>query len=342
MDQILPLLTQDEGPAADTVSNALIAQILRAAEGLRAPVAQILRETGLDEARIRHPLGGVAFPVLVRLLQQLEDHFDNPAASVRLASLTIPASFSDPGYACRLVPRLEDGIQSWLKLLAGQQNSLSSNYDQATAQIEWKLKGTDPMLAAPFVEFVVAAQIEFSRRVMMEPLHLQRLSLQHAPRFDPALYTSLFGLDVRFGASSSAVRFELSQLVLPTRMANARLRSAMTGLYGKPRKLAARGKPLTAQSFLFLLTQMDKPSVTLDRMAAAFGMTERTLRRKLTSEGYPFRKLMDEVRQDLFALYRMEAKRSLGEIALLLGYSSLSAFTRAKQRWTKVKPAASL
>jgi AraC-like DNA-binding protein len=68
-------------------------------------------------------------------------------------------------------------------------------------------------------------------------------------------------------------------------------------------------------------------------MAKSFGMSERTLRRKLVEEGYPFRELLDLVRQDLCALYFMEDARLLGEIALLLGYSDLSAFTRAHKRW---------
>ena len=67
-------------------------------------------------------------------------------------------------------------------------------------------------------------------------------------------------------------------------------------------------------------------------------MSERTLRRKLVDEGLAFRELLDRVRQDLCILYVMEDKRSLSEIALLLGYSDLSAFTRAYKRWYDVAP----
>jgi AraC-like DNA-binding protein len=73
-------------------------------------------------------------------------------------------------------------------------------------------------------------------------------------------------------------------------------------------------------------------------MAASFGMSERTLRRKLVEEGMSFRDLLDKVRKDMCKLYFMEDTRPLGEIALLLGYSDLSAFTRAHKKWTGNPP----
>jgi AraC-like DNA-binding protein len=73
-------------------------------------------------------------------------------------------------------------------------------------------------------------------------------------------------------------------------------------------------------------------------MAASFGMSERTLRRKLVAEGMSFRDVLHLVRKDMCKLYLMEDTRSLGEIALLLGYSDLSAFTRAYKNWTGTPP----
>jgi AraC-like DNA-binding protein len=93
-----------------------------------------------------------------------------------------------------------------------------------------------------------------------------------------------------------------------------------------------------ANSYFYLSNALDKMPPTLDRMAASFGMSERTLRRKLEEEGLAFRDLLDRVRQDVCALYLMEDKRSLGEIALLLGYSDLSAFSRAYKKWHGVAP----
>ena len=73
-------------------------------------------------------------------------------------------------------------------------------------------------------------------------------------------------------------------------------------------------------------------------MAATFGVSERVLRRKLVAEGMSFCALRDRVRRNLSELCLMEGKRSIGEIAVLLGYGEISAFTRAHKKWHGLPP----
>jgi len=51
-----------------------------------------------------------------------------------------------------------------------------------------------------------------------------------------------------------------------------------------------------AVSYFYLASELDKSPPTLDRMAASFGMSARTLRRRLFEEGMSFRDLLDRVR----------------------------------------------
>ena len=64
-----------------------------------------------------------------------------------------------------------------------------------------------------------------------------------------------------------------------------------------------------------------------------FGMAERTLRRKLGAKGLSYRQLLEQVRRDTCHLYFLEGTRKLSEISAKLGYSELSAFTRAYTGW---------
>lgn len=86
-------------------------------------------------------------------------------------------------------------------------------------------------------------------------------------------------------------------------------------------------------TYEYLLHLLDKSGLSLDAAALTFGMAERTLRRKLVAEGVSYRQLLEQVRRDTCQLYFLEGTRNLSEIAAKLGYSELSAFTRAYTSW---------
>ncbi len=77
---------------------------------------------------------------------------------------------------------------------------------------------------------------------------------------------------------------------------------------------------------------------TLASIAMAFKMSDRTLARKLKSEGASFSELLQEKRQELASFYLLETKLSIIEVALNLGFKDVSNFNRAFQRWFKLTP----
>ena len=74
------------------------------------------------------------------------------------------------------------------------------------------------------------------------------------------------------------------------------------------------------------------------RLARGLGMSDRTLGRRLSEDGLTPARLVEELRQQLAHKYLAEREFSLGRITYLLGYSDLSAFTRAFRRWTGRTP----
>ena len=73
-------------------------------------------------------------------------------------------------------------------------------------------------------------------------------------------------------------------------------------------------------------------------VARRLGISERSLRRQLAAEGDSFRALVDEVRRVKAESLLKESDTPIGEIALLLGFSDTSAFSRAFRRWCGISP----
>jgi AraC-like DNA-binding protein len=74
-------------------------------------------------------------------------------------------------------------------------------------------------------------------------------------------------------------------------------------------------------------------------LAPKLGISSRTLQRKLQQEGTTYQELLDASRKRLCLSYMRAPKRTLEEIAALLGYANMPNFHRAFKRWFGVPPA---
>lgn len=80
---------------------------------------------------------------------------------------------------------------------------------------------------------------------------------------------------------------------------------------------------------------------TLAEIAACLHVSTRSLQRHLGTEGKTFQEVLDDARRELARQWLSGAAgklRSLTELALLLGFSSSSAFSRAFRRWFGMTP----
>jgi AraC-like DNA-binding protein len=73
-------------------------------------------------------------------------------------------------------------------------------------------------------------------------------------------------------------------------------------------------------------------------IARRLGMSSRTLARRLASEGLTFAGVLTELRADLANGYLNDEDLAISQIAWLLGYQEVSAFTHAFKRWTGKTP----
>ncbi|MDX1634202.1 MAG: helix-turn-helix transcriptional regulator [Marinobacter sp.] len=79
--------------------------------------------------------------------------------------------------------------------------------------------------------------------------------------------------------------------------------------------------------------------VGVEAVAAQLNMSRYTLYKRLKEENLTFLGLLDEVRREQALSYLQEPERPLTEVAELLGFSELSAFSRAFKRWMGTSPA---
>jgi AraC-like DNA-binding protein len=82
-----------------------------------------------------------------------------------------------------------------------------------------------------------------------------------------------------------------------------------------------------------ILQHLPTSNVNLPTIAALLGRAPRSLRRELASAGCAYRSLVDGVRKQRALELASVQRHSMTEIALKLGFSEVSAFSRAWRRW---------
>ncbi|WCL54716.1 AraC-like transcriptional regulator QhpR [Gimibacter soli] len=144
--------------------------------------------------------------------------------------------------------------------------------------------------------------------------------------------------NVIYGAESNAIRFPTQLMnrdfgLLPA-VDNDAINRLSRLLTEKTRKL-----PMSDRTRHLIFQGLSVGRVNQDHVAKELGVSRRTLRRKLAVEGESFQSILDECRIRAAMLeFRVSPGQSLSEMALKLGYSEHSTFSRAFMRWAGIAP----
>ena len=143
--------------------------------------------------------------------------------------------------------------------------------------------------------------------------------------------------DVRLAQPQHALGFSPALLDSPMPQADPVTALAMEAQCAAILEKRRRRRGVAAQVRARILASLDDPP-GMESIAQSLHIDERTLRRKLTSEGTSYRELADEVRSSIADELLVEAQLTVEEVASRLGYHDAAAFSRAFKRWTGRRP----
>lgn len=103
------------------------------------------------------------------------------------------------------------------------------------------------------------------------------------------------------------------------------------------------GKTITYGENALLLRREIAPRLpngtpVLQDLATEFGMSPRTMQRRLSEEGTSYSDVLEDLRKDMSERLLANRGLTITEVAYLLGYADLSSFDRAYRKWTGRTP----
>jgi len=154
-----------------------------------------------------------------------------------------------------------------------------------------------------------------------------------------AEFTKFFGVHVECGAPTDDITFSNTVRRAPAVGADPYLNKLLISYCEE----AVSSRPQTRGSFRSSVENAVVPVLPHGKARAAeiarqLGVGERTFARRLAQEGLSFSELLDNLRSDLARRYLADRDLSISQIAWLLGYRDIAAFSHAFKRWTGNTP----
>lgn len=189
------------------------------------------------------------------------------------------------------------------------------------------------------MEFWVTAFVRVCRYLTGTSLRPVRIRLAHQRRGSPDEPNAFFGCKVSFGAESDEIAFARGASQLPLIGADPYLGKVLTRYCEEIlTHRVSPASPMRVHVENAIAPLLPHGQAHITDVAATIGMSRRTLTRRLAAEGVTFTEILKGMRQDLALGYLEDASLSISQIAWLLGFQEVSAFTTAFKSWTGTTP----
>ena len=286
---------------------------------------------GLPGACLTDPDLKVPAEAIGRLLEATARRAGAEDFGLRLAETRRLSNLGPIGLIAREQPTVRAAIETIVRYSWLQNEALSWRLEDAGDLTIMRLSiAADRRAGRQAVELTIGVAARILRGLLGERWRPEAVVFQHPPPEHLAAHRRVLGVTPAFGHDFTGIVLLARQLAAPIASADPETARQLQR-YVDQLAVGRRADPVsTARELVQAL--LPTGGCTVERVAALMGVDRRTLHRRLARQGATFTGLVEEVRREVADAHLVAGDRSLTEIADLLGYSSLSAFSRWRRR----------
>lgn len=285
-------------------------------------------------------LGNFPIERWITMLEHAASYLADPTLGLKLGQTITPRHAGILGYVMLASRDLREALQRLdrYQRLVYDVTPMERRDGSCYVDLTW---GDAQGRPGPLVdETAIAALVQFCRNITDHRLtpHFVHFINPRPDNLQP--YTDYFGCPVKFEQPETIVRLDHADLGRPLRMADPNIielmeRHAENMLINLPHEgeLIERLRKAIA-----CCLHEGEPSIGI--VASRMGRTTRTLQRELRAVESSFRDELNALRKEMALAYLRNAHLNILDIAMLLGYTEQSAFSRSFKQWTGVSPKA--
>lgn len=326
-------------PDPITVSASVLAQMFLYLDSLRVDIDSFLRALDIEPETVRSPDAYIPVETYLRIQDEAAAYVHDPYFGLHMGEFAQPGSWSILGYLMMNCKTLGEAFEK-----SGRYQRIIGNMINARAELglgKVRLVYFTPPHAPPMsrhcYEAAFSSSVRLARTLTGLPLNPLEVTFTSPEPESRAEYERIFNCPVRFGQKDNSMTLELHMSSLPVRLANPALLKHFEKYAQDFIAQMERNDAATQAVTRIILSRLDDPSLSIEKVAREMAVSVRTLQKRLADEGVVFSDLLRDIRQRLAQKYLRE-NYSVEQITYLLGFSEPSVFRKSFKKWLGVTP----
>lgn len=299
-----------------------------------------LAEVGLSESILQSPGYEIPLSQYVALWEVLGREVSQ-SIGLRVGIRTSCHGWGVWGHAVRSAPTMDLVLHCLGHYIDVLIQGVQIEVDKTDRLISASYQVVDPLIIQrkQDAEFTIASGLSLMREITgCADLSPSFVEFEHSASGDLEIYKEIFNCPVFFNRPTNRLCYSATLLDMPVRTADIRLFQALEVVLEQRRAVRVGPNDLLNGLLRHVANNLSNGCPSIDQIAASMKLGVRTLQRRLADQNLDFSHLVESVRRSLAENYVSCSSHSITDIALLLGYTEASSFSRAFRRWMQLTP----
>lgn len=287
----------------------------------------LIQEVGLPARCLIEPELRLPAPLVGELLELAAKRADEPGFGLRMAASRRLSSLGALGLLLRDQPTLRHALEvvvNYLHLHA-QSMSISLIEMDELVVIREELWAEGGLHSTQAIEMAMGTTFRVLRLFLGDSWQPQSVTFRHPKPGDIRQHRRIFGSHITFGQEFNDIVCRARDLEAPNLGADPIMAQYTKALLEK--ELEAHPS-MSERIRRLIVLLLPRGHCRVEVVAQHLGVDRRTVSNHLAAEGTTYKTLVNDMRRELLTSYLQDRSRNLSEVAVLLGFSELSAFSR--------------
>ncbi len=245
------------------------------------------------------------------------------------------------GYAAISAPTLGSALETLVGLFGYHQEQSSMVLAQETSglvQLEYQIEVPDIIDRRQDAELSLGMFLNVIRETCGSSWTPEEVHFEHPRTMDSYDHVRAFGAPVYFSQPTNALLFRSEILNRRMPAHDLKLMALMQNCLEQLSHLDRGPVKMIDRVRSTVRSRLAAGYPSLESVARDMHVSPGAIQRDLAQGGTSFKELVETTRRELAMRYLGQRHLPVSEISFLLGYSELSAFSRAVRRWTGTSP----